>query len=333
VSKYFEESKAPTVQACAEALKLAANGGTVYSQVYDLSQGTVYVYYRHNFDRPFKVNLEEELREGPHQVMLKDAFQDSWPNLVLPKITASAAISAVEVARKSLQARGGARAATNIHSIHAKGVINVDVGFVAASPVEIYEMRPNRYRSVIHLKSPVGLALDQATQGFDGQTGWDAQAGAPARILTGKELQERRDGAAFFGWYNDPAVYASSDCLGEASFEGATCYVLHTISKYDRDKIHYYEFYDTKSFLLLGVIESTEAGSGPELKQTCFGGYRKFNGFLLPTRLTGRSQLSNWQIHFESFELNKVEESALKMPAQSAAARDDLNEPHRADKP
>ncbi len=41
---------------------------------------------------------------------------DRWNNLTLPQVTAGPAISADELLRKTIEARGGAAAATNIHS-------------------------------------------------------------------------------------------------------------------------------------------------------------------------------------------------------------------------
>jgi hypothetical protein len=251
VSKYLDNSPSPTVSTCATALKLAANVLTVYSQVYDLSNGDIYVYYRQRFDKSVKINLADELRKGPHQVMLKDAFQDPTVSLAVPKITATAAISAAEVLRKALEARGGAAAAMNIHSIHAKGVVDLDLGWEATSQIEFFAMRPNLYRTVVDQKSPVGLKFDQYAEGFNGRNGWNAQIGTAPQIVKGKALREARDGAAFFGWYDAPAYYKSAVCLGEASFEGRTCYAVNLTTQSRREENHYY---DTNSFLLAGIM-------------------------------------------------------------------------------
>jgi hypothetical protein len=316
VSKWFDDSETPTVQVCADALKLAANGGTVYSQVYDLPKGDVYVYYRHNFDHSVKVNLAEELSKGPHQVMLKEAFQDPTESLSVPKITATATISAEEILRKALEARGGATSAQNIHSIHAQGVVDLDLGWVAASPIELFAMSPNLYRTVLDEKSPVGLKLGEHAEGFNGRKGWSAEPGAAPQILKGKVLRQRRDDAAFFAWYDAPTNYKSAVCLGEASFEGRTCYAVDMMTQSRREEIHYY---DTNSFLLSGIMEVAQTGFGPALKETKFGDYREFGGFLLPTRIGWQSVNTSGTIRYNSIELNDVEESALKMPIQSAA--------------
>jgi len=327
VSKWFNNSETPTVQVCADALKLAANGGTVYSQVYDLSRGDVYVYYRHNFDHSVKVNLAEELRKGPHQVMLKDAFQDPTESLSVPKITATASISAAEILRKALEVRGGATAALNIHSIHAKGAVELDLGWLAPSPIESFAMRPNLYRTVVDEKSPIGLKLGHSGEGFNGRKGWNAEPGAAPQILKGKVLRERRDDATFFASYDAPTYYKSAVCLGEASFEGKTCYAVDMMTQSRREEIHYS---DTNSFLLSGIMEIAQTGFGPASKQTKFGDYREFGGFLLPTQIGWHVQVSTGMIHYSSIEVNAVEASALKIPIQSAGELDDSREALRS---
>lgn len=330
VSKWFDNSETPTVQVCADALKLAASSGTVYSQVYDLTKGDVYVYYRHSFDHSVRVNVAEELRKGPRQVMLKDAFKDPTESLAVPKITATAATSAAEVLRKALGARGGATSALNIRSIHAKGVVDLDLGWVATSPIEFFATRPNLYRIVEDAKSPVGLKLGQYAEGFNGRKGWNAQTGTAPQILKGKLLRERRDAAAFFGWYDAPTYYKSAVCLGEASFDGRVCYAVDMMTKCRREEIHYY---DTNSFLLSGIMEIVETGFGPALKKTKFGDYREFDGFLLPTRLAWQSPASSGLVQFASIEVNGVDDSSVKMPIQSATQLDNSGKTLCANKP
>ncbi len=338
LTQHFRESGKPTVEASVRALELASGPVTRYSQVYDLVNGEVHVFFGRRFANPVKINLAAELAKGQRELELKTLFGDppqpsSAPRaepVTVPKVTRASALSAEEVLKKALDARGGATAALNIHSFHAKGVLDLDLGWVATSPEEFFAMRPNLYRTVVDEKSPVGLKLGQYAEGFNGRKGWTAQTGTAPQILKGKVLREARDGAAFFGWYDAPRYYKSAVCLGEASFEGRTCYAVYIMTKSRREEIHYY---DTNSFLLSGIMEIVETGFGPVLKQTKFGDYREFGGFLLPTRLAWQSPVSSGLIQFVSIEVNGVEESALKMPIQSALQLDDSREAFRANKP
>jgi hypothetical protein len=47
---------------------------TVYSNIYDLKSGDVYiysVYSRNKFTRKIKINLYAELKKGPHRISIK----------------------------------------------------------------------------------------------------------------------------------------------------------------------------------------------------------------------------------------------------------------------
>jgi len=48
--------------------------GTIYSNVYDLVNGEVYIYYKRDLENPIKFNLEKELKKGKHSYKLKSLF-------------------------------------------------------------------------------------------------------------------------------------------------------------------------------------------------------------------------------------------------------------------
>jgi hypothetical protein len=65
-----------------------AAGGTTYSNVYDLKQRTVYVYFYHDFEHEVVFNLEEELYRGVHAYDLPDLFprNEDFERWALPQI-------------------------------------------------------------------------------------------------------------------------------------------------------------------------------------------------------------------------------------------------------
>jgi hypothetical protein len=50
---------------------------TLYSQVYDLNKGLIYLYLFHDFDNDVVLNLAEELAKGPHMVSLASWFPEN----------------------------------------------------------------------------------------------------------------------------------------------------------------------------------------------------------------------------------------------------------------
>lgn len=53
-------------------------GGTLYSNIYDVNRGLVYLYHFHNYENVVVINLEEELKKGKHTVDLPSLFPDTY---------------------------------------------------------------------------------------------------------------------------------------------------------------------------------------------------------------------------------------------------------------
>jgi CubicO group peptidase (beta-lactamase class C family) len=238
--------------------------------------------------------------------------------LALPEVTAGAGLSAAELLQKALAARGGTAAASNVRSFRAQGTVDLDNWLLAPSPVEFAAVRPDKYREAIDAKTSAGREVGQYGQGFDGQTGWDAQPGAALRALDGKLLDQRREDAEFFAWYDEPASYRSAEVLGEASFGDQQCYALSLVTKSGLEEIHYY---NKSNFLLAGLMARVETDAGPAWSKTSFGEYRPVGGFRFPMFISVWSQSGTQplprciSVEFSSIEINRVEDSAVKMPS------------------
>ncbi|MEZ5174526.1 MAG: hypothetical protein R2850_13725, partial [Bacteroidia bacterium] len=48
--------------------------GTLYTTIYRLEEGTVHVYFFHNFEHEIVFNLKDELTKGPHKYVLSELF-------------------------------------------------------------------------------------------------------------------------------------------------------------------------------------------------------------------------------------------------------------------
>jgi len=313
VTKILSEAGAPSLTTCATALKAASTEFTRYSVVYDLIRGDVHIYCRGRFDNKKTVHLSEELRKGGHEVDLY-----GWLEVrpTIPKVTGRSKLLADEILTNAINARGGTRAASEIHSFRAKGTMDLDPGPLAASPAELCASRPNMFRLLLHCRSLLDPKLGNYESGFDGQTAWEVQPGAAPEVLKGEKLKQSWDGAAFFAWYDDPRDFQSAKCLGESVFDGHNCYAMRLRTASGRWVTHYY---DSSSFLLIGSTELIESGTGRVLNKSHFSGYRAFNGFLFPTLLEEESQENRSVLRVDSVEVNTVETSSLKMPTKTPA--------------
>jgi hypothetical protein len=78
--KMLLDSNAPNVAHFRDILKATHRGAynvvgtTQYSNIYDLTNRLVYVYYLHDFDNEIILNLSEELKKGPHYFDLPALF-------------------------------------------------------------------------------------------------------------------------------------------------------------------------------------------------------------------------------------------------------------------
>lgn len=77
--KLFQEAKKLDVPLIRNILKATHQEDnqwiyTVYSNIYDLKSGTIYLYNRSNFDKVVTLNLEEELKKGKRVVELPSLF-------------------------------------------------------------------------------------------------------------------------------------------------------------------------------------------------------------------------------------------------------------------
>jgi CubicO group peptidase (beta-lactamase class C family) len=239
-------------------------------------------------------------------------------------------VSAGEVLRKAIEARGGREAALNIHSFQAGGVVlfhteSVPYGptITNAWPMEISAMRPDKFRFAADFNTTpdasfVFLPPRYFANGFNGRTAWEAPPGRRPQALDGIFLEERREQAELFAWCADPEDYQSLTNLGESPFEGQRCYELRLVRKSGNIETHYY---NAGNCLLAGIVRSSVFG--PSLERFVFSDYRKFGGFQFPTRISYRAEDERDTAHLHSdeqltsIEVNQVKSPVFEMPRKT----------------
>jgi hypothetical protein len=318
-SKMLDNSGSITVQDCAAMLKAVSadwtdgdsRGGTKYSNVFDLANREVYVYYRRNFDKPIRVNLAKELRKGLREVDLKDAFEKGLENLDLPCKTTAKPKSVDQVLRGALEARGGRAAALNVQSFHATG--SADISWDNPGPLEIFAARPDKLRMTVNMKK-----LGAYETSFDGRDAWQLLTNQPPRLLKDELLAQMRDEAEFFAWFIDPQDYIP---LGDATstwFGGKECYEIRLAKKSGKELTCYF---DTSTLLLTGLTESPRTPTGPTWRRMSFGEYRSTEGFLFPTRITIQGESEDYKLTLRSIDINHVPNSAVTLPKEVSKGR------------
>jgi CubicO group peptidase (beta-lactamase class C family) len=217
-------------------------------------------------------------------------------------------LSADEILRRALEARGGQAALERIQSFRVKGTA-VFIGG-GQGDYEFLAARPNRYRGVIDAGGG-----DRYEFIFNGQSAWEILPGSAPETKVGERLRESQDGGAFFAACDDPRTYRSVRYAGLSSLEGMECHELKILTQSGLEQTHYYS---ASNYLLAGTLERITTVTGPSWCLTRFLDYRKFDGFKFPTRLRCRTEESEWAIRLSAVQANRVDGSAFNAPAVSA---------------
>ena len=311
-SSMLEKSGKVTVQDCAAMLKATSadwtdgdsRGGTKYSNVFDLANREVYVYYRRNFDKPIRINLAKELRKGLREVDLKEAFEKGFENLDTPRKTTAKSKSASQILRDAVEARGGRDAALKVRSFHATG--SGDFSWDNPGTVVIFAARPDKLRITVNMKK-----LGAYETAFDGRTAWELLSNQPPRFLKDELLAQMRDEAGFFAWFIDPQDYTAVGGATPTWFADKECYAMRLGKKSGKELTCYF---DATTSLLVGLIESPRTPTGPTWRKMTLADYRPTDGFLFPTRITVQGESEEYELNLRSIDINHVSNSAFDLP-------------------
>jgi len=75
VKRSLAENKDVTVGGCRSLLKATAQPFTIYSTIFDLTNGEVYVHQRGDFEQTVKLDLNQELGKGERALKIADLFK------------------------------------------------------------------------------------------------------------------------------------------------------------------------------------------------------------------------------------------------------------------
>ncbi len=184
---------------------------------------------------------------------------------------------------KFVRAIGGRSAILKHKSAHTQGTYEV-TGQMAGT-VEGFAAAPNKLLLKINLRG-----IGEIKQGFDGQVGWATSPLTGPRLLKGKELDQFRQASDFYSELHEEGKFQSVETIGMAEFEGKQCYKLRLVTKSGESFV---EFFDAQTFLLAGTVRAQDLPPlGSVEFTTVVTGYKKFGGWLLPTRIVSRGNLA-----------------------------------------
>ncbi len=135
-------------------------------------------------------------------------------------------------------------------------------------------------------------------------------------LSQGKELEQKRFDADFYGELHDPARYSSITTVAKTDFAGRPCYKISLVRKDGGEDV---EFYDVATGLKAGGIGSRETQMGTITATETRGEYKKFGDLLQPVSVTQSAMGVEQVLTFTAFEYDTVPPDAFALPAEIKA--------------
>ena len=218
--------------------------------------------------------------------------------------------SARSIIDRHLKAIGGRDAILAHSSTRATGTFSVaSAGMTGA--IEVFAAKPDK--SMIKINIP---SVGDIVEGYNGKHGWTLSPMSGPMLLEGKQLEEKRFDADFYGELHDDSRYQSMTTLERTEFDSRQCYKLRLVRK---DGAEEFEFYDVETGLKAGRIATRETPMGSVTGTAVETDYKKFGNLLQPTTVKNSLMGMQQLITITTIEYDAVPPSAFDPPAEIRA--------------
>lgn len=224
-----------------------------------------------------------------------------------PEAAAPALPDARELINRHIKAIGGREAILSHTSMHATGTLLVPSSNLNGDMEIFVAANPNRQ----YVKTTV-KDIGEIAEGFDGSHAWSVTPMTGPMLKVGKDLQQAKLDADFYGDLRDPKIYLEVKTVERTTFDGRPCY---KVSLKRIDGAEDIDFYDVATGLRAGSIHTRETVMGTMTVSTTETGYKKFGNMNVPTTLTQQVMGVEQKITLLTLEFDKVPASALEPPA------------------
>jgi len=215
--------------------------------------------------------------------------------------------SARSIIDRHVKAVGGREAILSHTSQHATGTFSVPAQGLTGS-VEIFgAANPNR--TALRVQVP---GLGEIASGFDGSHGWSMSPLLGPMLQVGKELEQAKFDADFYGDLRDAKRYRSIKTVEKTTFDNRPCYKVSLVRE---DGSEDFDFYDVATGLRAGSMNTRETPMGSVKTTSIEGDYKKFGNLLLPTTVVQQIMGIEQKITLASVEFDKVPPTAFDLPA------------------
>jgi hypothetical protein len=218
--------------------------------------------------------------------------------------------SARAIIDRHIVAIGGRAAILRHSSLRSVGTITIS-GAGITGGLEILAAKPNFSLMRVTLGG-----IGEVVEGFNGTTAWGVSGMTGPMIYQGKELEQKRFDAEFYGELADPSRYISMTTLERATFNDRPAFKVRLLR---RDGTESFEFYDVETGLKSGGTTTRETPMGQASVTTIMTDYKKFGDLLHPTLIKSTTMGVEQVYTITLVEYDTVTTSMFELPEQIKA--------------
>jgi hypothetical protein len=211
-----------------------------------------------------------------------------------------------------VEAIGGRAAVMRTRSSHTTGLFEVPAAGLVGQ-IDVYAAAPNRM--FVKTNFP---QMGEVTSGYDGTTAWSVDPMQGPMLLEGKQLEDTRVQADFFGRLHEPANFSSIETTGLVDFEGKQAYSVRLV-RTNGDVVE--ELFDPTTGLLVGSVATRDTPMGPVTVTSVVSDYKKFGDQLVPTRVVQKVAGQEIVVTISSVTYDSVDPAIFELPASIKALK------------
>jgi hypothetical protein len=160
--------------------------------------------------------------------------------------------------------------------------------------------------------------MGEVTSGYDGTTAWSVDPMQGPMLLEGKQLEDTRVQADFYGRLHESSNFSSMETTGLVDFEGKQAYSLRLV-RTNGDVVE--ELFDPATGLLVGSVATRDTPMGPVTVTSVVSDYKKFGDQLVPTRVVQKVAGQEIVVTISAVTYDSVEPAMFELPASIKALK------------
>jgi hypothetical protein len=171
----------------------------------------------------------------------------------------------------------------------------------------IHQAQPNLMIASIDIPQ-----MGSMKTGFNGTTGWSTNPMQGPMIMKGKQLEQVKREADFFGSVDILKNFKEARTVGIAEFNGEKCYQLKLTDDTGITNV----YYSVKTGLAVGrkAVEISPMGEVPSVMT--ISAYKEYGGVLVPTMQTVEAMGQTQNMVTETVTFEELDPSIFELPAE-----------------